>query len=80
MVELRPVEESLASVPSPKQSDVDDHSCTSKNVASVGTQWEDHIFEEHSYGGRCSDKFITCDSGILEYLHPGDEVMVDRGF
>uniref|UniRef100_A0A671L727 Uncharacterized protein n=1 Tax=Sinocyclocheilus anshuiensis TaxID=1608454 RepID=A0A671L727_9TELE len=40
-------EESLASVPSPKQSDVDDHSCTSKNVASVGTQWEDHIFEEH---------------------------------
>uniref|UniRef100_A0A672Q058 DDE Tnp4 domain-containing protein n=1 Tax=Sinocyclocheilus grahami TaxID=75366 RepID=A0A672Q058_SINGR len=39
----------LASVPSPKQSDVDDHSCTSKNVASVGTQWEDHIFEEHCY-------------------------------
>uniref|UniRef100_A0A671QDP6 Uncharacterized protein n=1 Tax=Sinocyclocheilus anshuiensis TaxID=1608454 RepID=A0A671QDP6_9TELE len=49
MDELRPVEESLASVPSPKQSDVDDHSCTSKNVASVGTQWEDHIFEEHCY-------------------------------
>uniref|UniRef100_A0A672PN14 THAP-type domain-containing protein n=1 Tax=Sinocyclocheilus grahami TaxID=75366 RepID=A0A672PN14_SINGR len=41
--------EHKASVPSPKQSDVDDHSCTSKNVASVGTQWEDHIFEEHCY-------------------------------
>ncbi len=49
MDELRPGEESLASVPSPKQSDVVGHSCTSKNVASVGTQWEDHIFEEHCY-------------------------------
>ncbi len=49
MDELRPGEESLASIPSPKQSDVVDHSCTSKNVASVGTQWEDHIFEDHCY-------------------------------
>ncbi|XP_072254016.1 uncharacterized protein [Leuresthes tenuis] len=32
------------------------------------------------YGGRCSDKFIISDSGFLEYLHSGDEVMVDRGF
>ncbi|XP_026113187.1 uncharacterized protein LOC113091771 [Carassius auratus] len=49
MDEMKPVEESLASVPSPKQTDVDDSSCTSKTFTSVGTQWEDHIFEEHCY-------------------------------
>lgn len=49
MDEGRPGEESLASAPSPMQSNVDDHGCTSKNFASVGTQWEDHIFEEHCY-------------------------------
>uniref|UniRef100_A0A8C2APC3 DDE Tnp4 domain-containing protein n=1 Tax=Cyprinus carpio TaxID=7962 RepID=A0A8C2APC3_CYPCA len=49
MDEMRPVEESLESVPSPKQTDVDDSSCTSKTFTSVGTQWEDHIFKEHCY-------------------------------
>ncbi len=38
------------------------------------------MFISAAYGGRCSDKFITCDSGILDDLHPGDEVMVDRFF
>ena len=38
------------------------------------------MFISAAYGGRCSDKFITCDSGILDYLRPGDEVMVDHGF
>lgn len=38
------------------------------------------MFISHSYGGRASDKFIVEDSGILNMLLPGDEVMADRGF
>lgn len=38
------------------------------------------MFVSATYGGRCSDKFITMDSGILEYLQPVDEVMADSGF
>lgn len=37
------------------------------------------MFISAVYGGRCSDKFITLDSGILDYLMPGDEVMTGRG-
>jgi hypothetical protein len=33
-----------------------------------------------AYGGRCSDKFITQNSGFLGYLRPGDDVMENRGF
>ena len=32
------------------------------------------MFISRSYGGRSSDKYITSDSGFLNYLRPGDEV------
>lgn len=33
-----------------------------------------------SYGGRYSDRFITNDSGFLEKLEYGDQVLVDKGY
>ena len=33
-----------------------------------------------AYGGRCSNKFIIPEIGLLKYLHLGDQVMADRGF
>jgi hypothetical protein len=38
------------------------------------------MFVTKAYGGRASDKFIVQDSGFLDKLVPGDEVMADRGF
>ncbi len=38
------------------------------------------MFISPAYGGRSSDKFFTSDSGFLEYLRPGDEVLADQGF
>jgi hypothetical protein len=32
------------------------------------------------YGGRCSDKYVTETSGILNNLIPGDVILADRGF
>lgn len=37
------------------------------------------MFISAAYREQCSDKFMTMDSGILDYLMPGDEVMVDQG-
>ncbi|KAM7418337.1 hypothetical protein PAMA_015794 [Pampus argenteus] len=38
------------------------------------------MFVSEAYGGRCNAKFITMDSGILDKLKPGDEVMADSSF
>lgn len=34
----------------------------------------------HLYGGAASDKFIVQNSGVLNPIKLGDNVMVDRGF
>ncbi|KAM7393536.1 hypothetical protein PAMP_020399 [Pampus punctatissimus] len=38
------------------------------------------MFVSEAYGGRCNAKFITMDSGILDKLKPGDEIMADSSF
>ncbi|GAB6025320.1 hypothetical protein CHUAL_014022 [Chamberlinius hualienensis] len=38
------------------------------------------MFVSSLYGGKVSDKFITMDSGFLDHLKSGDEVMADRSF
>ena len=38
------------------------------------------IFLSEGYGGRCSDKFITEDSGFLSHLKQGDLILCDKGF
>lgn len=38
------------------------------------------MFISEAYGGKCSDRFITQNSGFLDHLRAGDEVMGDRGF
>ena len=38
------------------------------------------MFLSNAFGGRASDKLIVEKSGFMNYLLPGDEIMVDRGF
>ena len=38
------------------------------------------MFISDVFVGRSSDKYITVNSGFLDCLRPGDEVMADRGF
>lgn len=33
-----------------------------------------------AYGRRVTDKFITSDCGVEDYLGPRDEIMADQGF
>ena len=52
--------------------------------AAIQSYW-DHIPGKCSLhfkwmgGGRCSDKFIIDNSGILNKLIPGDTILADRG-
>ncbi|XP_070377507.1 uncharacterized protein [Dermacentor albipictus] len=38
------------------------------------------MYISRAFGGRASDKFIVRQSGVQEYLVPGDVIMADRGF
>ena len=38
------------------------------------------VFILRGWGGRVSDQHLTEHCGILEYLHPGDQILADRGF
>lgn len=38
------------------------------------------MFISETFGGKCSDRYITQNSGFLDCLRPGDVVMGDRGF
>ncbi len=37
-------------------------------------------FLSKAYGGRASDAHITVNSGFLDLLSPGDEILADKGF
>ena len=37
-------------------------------------------FISKGYGGRTSDSFIVNDSGFIDLVEPGDEIMADKGF
>jgi hypothetical protein len=55
------------------------HSAITTPRTLSNTWWPLHlvIFISSAYEGRCSDKYVTSDSGFLEYLCPGDEVNAD---
>lgn len=39
-----------------------------------------NTYKIKAYKGRFSDSFITNDSGFLNKLEPGDQVLADKGF
>ncbi|XP_064483419.1 uncharacterized protein LOC135396400 [Ornithodoros turicata] len=37
-------------------------------------------FVSEGYGGRTTDSSVTVDSGFLEHISPGDQILADKGF
>ena len=55
------------------------HHCTVKLLIGITPNGAISYVSE-SYGGRCSDRCIVQDSGFLDKLRPGDQLMTDKGF
>lgn len=55
------------------------HHCTAKALIGI-TPRGSISFISNCWGGRASDKHITLESNILDYIDPNDQWMADRGF
>ena len=55
------------------------HHNTAKYLVSINPSGLINYVSE-GFGGRCSDKYITNNSGFLDIIEPYDCVMADRGF
>jgi len=54
--------------------------CTSVKFLIGITPSGEISFLSKAFGGRATDSEITNQSGLLEYLEPGDQVLSDKGF
>lgn len=55
------------------------HHKTAKNLIAISPQGS-VVYISDAYGGRASDKYITEDSELFNFIIPGDVLMTDRGF